>query len=430
MRTLPLLVVLASLASAPAAHAAGWSHPQGYSAATTQFDEPVPRVAVASDATSIATFAKGGAIYAVTGDARRRFGAPRRLGRWAAITSVAAAGRGGSVLAAWEARDGIHVAVRQRAGFALRTRLLTASSGEAINDLAVEYDPRGGWFLLESEFDDKTRKNRVRAFTLRRDGTLALQPQILGEGSFGADARPIRTLSVDDRGGATAVFTSATGPMTTQAVHAGHFGPVHPLGDDSLADPRVAAVPDRNGSGAALLAATKIADCGDAGCFGAPVAARLTPQGAALPFQNPVIEHPGRAFGPSIAPLGPAAAALVFSLKNGPDAFSTLAPVKAVVLHDGARPGAIQTLSTRNASEPIAAALSRDRVLVLWSGTRGFGAAIAGPDGRFHRTAQPPGPPPEPFHTNPTNRAISTAGRFALVGWSRAGRVRLSLRRF
>jgi hypothetical protein len=67
---------------------------------------------------------------------------------------------------------------------------------------------------------------------------------------------------------------------------------------------------------------------------------------------------------------------------------------------------------------------------VLWSGTGGFGAALAGPDGRFRKTAQPPGPPPEPFHTNPTNRAISTAGSYALVGWSRAGRVRLSLRRF
>jgi hypothetical protein len=430
MHTLPLLVVLAALASAPAAQAAGWSHPQGYSAGTARFDEPVPRVAVAADGTSIATFARGGAIYAVTGDARGRFGAPRRLGRWAAITSVAAAGRGGAALAAWEARDGVHVAVRTRAGRPLRRRLLTPSSGQAINDLAVENDPRGGWFLLESEFSDATRKNLVRAFTLRRDGSLALRPQTLGEGSFGADARPIRTLAVDDRGGATAIFTSETGPMTANGVHAGHFGPVHPFGDDSITDPRVSAVPTGNGGGSALVAATKSANCGDAGCFGAPLAARLTPQGNALPFQTPALAHPGRAFGPSIAPLGAGSAALVFSLKDGPDAFSTLAPVKAVVLRDGARPGPVQTLTAKNASEPIAAALSRSRALVLWSGTRGFGAAIAGADGRFRKTAQPPGPPPEPFHTNPTNRAISSAGAYALVGWSRDGRVRLSLRRF
>ena len=67
MRKLPLLVVLASLASSPAAaQAAGWSHPQGYTAGTRAFDEPVPRVAVAEDGTSVATFATGRDIYAVT----------------------------------------------------------------------------------------------------------------------------------------------------------------------------------------------------------------------------------------------------------------------------------------------------------------------------------------------------------------------------
>lgn len=428
MRTLPLLVVLAALASAPAtAQAAGWTHPQGYDAGTQQCDEPVPRVAVAADGTSIASFARGRDIYAATGDALGRFTAPRRLGPWTAITSVVAAGRGGAALAAWEARDGIHVAVRTRAGRALTKRRLTASSAEAINDLAAVADPRGGWLLLESEFSEKTRSTRVRAFTLRADGRLALAPQVLGEGSFGSDANPIRALAVDERGGATAVFTTTTGPATAQSVHAGHFGPVHSFGDDTLSGPRVTATDSISG---ALVTATKNEHCGDAGCFGAPVAARVTPQGAALPFQTPVLEHPGRAFGPSIAPLGAGAAALVFSLKRGPAAFSRLAPVQAVVLRDGAKPGALQTLTSKNASEPIAAALSGGRVLVLWSGTRGFGSAIAGPDGRFRKTAQPPGPPPEPFHTNPTNRAISTAGPYALVGWSRGGRVRLSLRRF
>ncbi|HTN25506.1 MAG TPA: hypothetical protein VL120_16065 [Solirubrobacteraceae bacterium] len=429
MRKLPLLVVLASLASSPAtAQAAGWSHPQGYTAGTQSFDEPVARVAVAEDGTSIATFAKDRDLYAVTGDRRGRFSAPRKLGRWASITSVVAAGRGGAALAAWEGPGGLHVAVRTRAGRRLRTRLLVSSTAQAINDLAVVHDPRGGWFILEHEFSDKTHHDRVRGLTLKADGTLALSPQILGAGSFGADANPVRALAVDDRGDATAIFSTPTGPVTAQSVHAGHFGPRHPFGDAATTAARVTA--PRSSVDGALVAATSTRDCGDAGCFGQPVAARVTPQGDAPAFQVPVIEHPGRAFGPSIAPLGPGAAALVFSLKDGPSAFSRLAPVKAVVLRDGARPGPLQTLTTKNASEPIAATLSRSRVLVLWSGARGFGTAIAGPDGIFHKTAQPPGPPPEPYHTNPTNRAISTAGPYALVGWSRAGRVRLSLRRF
>ncbi|MEA2151405.1 MAG: hypothetical protein QOD69_3235, partial [Solirubrobacteraceae bacterium] len=422
------VVVLALLASAPAAHAAGWSHPQGYTAGTKQFDEPVARVAVAADGTSVATFAKGRDIYAVTGDRRGHFSSPQRLGPWAAITSVVAAGRGGAALAAWEARDGIRVAVRTRGGRRLRTRLLTSSNGQAINDLAVASDPRGGWFLLESQFAPKTRGNSVRAFTLRADGSLALEPQVLGAGSFGAEARPIRTLAVDSRGGATAVFSTPNGPMTAQGVHAGHFGPAHAFGGKALADPRVTASADPVSG--ALVTATSISRCGDAGCFGAPVAARLTPQGDPAPFQVPVLAHPNRAFGPSIAPLGPDAAALVFSLKDRPSAFDPRAPVMAAVLHAGAAPGRLQTLTTKAAKEPIAAALSGDRVLVLWSGARGFGMAVAGPDGTFHKTAEPPGPPPEPFHTNPTNREIATAGSYALVGWSRAGRVRLSLRRF
>jgi hypothetical protein len=426
MRTLPLIAALALLAGAPTAQAAGWSHPQGFDAGTAEFDEPVARVAVAADGTSVATFAKGGTLYAVTGDRRGRFSSPQRLGRWAAITSVVAAGRGGSALAAWEARDGIRIAVRARSGRRLRVRLLTGSNGQAINDLALRNDPRGGWFLLETQFSRTTHKNSVRAFTLRADGRLALAPQTLGEGSFGAEARPVRALAVDDRGGATTVFGSERGPMAARAVHAGHFGALQPLGGTGFTDARVAASSASEGP---LVAMTKVETCGDVGCFGAPFAARLTAEGVPVPFQVPALEHPNRAFGPSIAPLGTGAAALVFSLKTGPDPFGKQAPVKAVVLRDGAAPGSLQTLTSKPATEPIAAALSGGRVLVLWSGARGFGAALAGRDGRFRSTAEPPGPPPAPFHTNPTNREISTAGPYALVGWSRAGRVRLSLRR-
>ena len=213
MRTLLLsALALVLLAAAPTAHAAGWSRPFSHQAGTAPFDEPVPRVAVAADGTSVASFAQRGYIYAVTGDARGHFGRPQRLGRWAAITSVVAAGRDGAALVAWEGRDGIRVAVRTRAGRRLTTRRLATSTNSAINDLAVQVDPRGsgGWFLLESQFSRKTRQNRVRAFTLRADGTPALKPQSLGRGSFGGEARPIRALAVDDRGYATAVFTDRT----------------------------------------------------------------------------------------------------------------------------------------------------------------------------------------------------------------------------
>ena len=422
-----LAVALAGAGASPAAAAgsSGWSTPWSVQASSAPGAEPVPRVAVAADGTSIATFAKGAWLYAVTGDARGRFGQPRRLGRWAAITSVVAAAPGGAALAAGEARDGIRIAIRTRGGRPLRTRLLAASNGNAINDLAVAADPRGGWFMLESRFLDRARGGEVRSFTLRPDGTPALAPRALGEGFFGSDARPIRALAVDRRGFATAVYTARAGAMFSQAVHAGHFGPPRTLG--SLADPRVAST--NAGDGSALVAATRVADCGDGGCVGQPVAMRLTGAGFQEPLAVPELDHPRRAFGPSVAPV-PGGAVLVFSLKDAPRAFSRVAPVKAVVLRDGAAPGPLQTLTRELASEPIAAGLSRGRVLVLWGGPRRLGAALAGPDGAFTTVAAPPGPGPEPAHSNPTNRAVATAGSYALVGWSRAGRVRLSLRRF
>ena len=74
--------------------------------------------------------------------------------------------------------------------------------------------------------------------------------------------------------------------------------------------------------------------------------------------------------------------------------------------------------------------LSGGRALTVWSGRRGLDARLAGPDGTFRRTAPPRGPPPPPFHTNPTNRDLRTAGRYAIFTWARDGRVRVTVRRF
>lgn len=74
--------------------------------------------------------------------------------------------------------------------------------------------------------------------------------------------------------------------------------------------------------------------------------------------------------------------------------------------------------------------LSGGRVLTVWSGQRGIGAALAGPDGRFRKTAEPQGPPPPSAHTNSTNRDLRTAGRYAIFTWARDGRVRAAIRRF
>jgi hypothetical protein len=68
-------------------------------------------------------------------------------------------------------------------------------------------------------------------------------------------------------------------------------------------------------------------------------------------------------------------------------------------------------------------------VLVVWSGRKGIGASLA-VDGTFGRTAEPKGPPPSPYHSNPTNRDLRSAGRYAIFAWARAGRVRVAVRAF
>jgi len=49
------------------------------------------------------------------------------------VAPAVAAGPGGAALVAWEASDGIRIALRTKTGRAFRVRRLTASTGSAIN---------------------------------------------------------------------------------------------------------------------------------------------------------------------------------------------------------------------------------------------------------------------------------------------------------
>ena len=81
-------------------------------------------------------------------------------------------------------------------------------------------------------------------------------------------------------------------------------------------------------------------------------------------------------------------------------------------------------------TEPVALALDQERTLAMWATRRGFGAALAGPDGAFRKVAAPTGPPPEIYHSNSTNRDTRSAGAYAIVAWARGHTVRVSVRRF
>jgi hypothetical protein len=397
----------------------------------------VPRAAIARDGTSALAFrSKSGALMLATGSGSGRFGAAHVVERTGARDYSIAAAAGGAVLLAWEDGDGLHAAVRTRAGRALVERRYDSGPPSAINGVQVAADPQGGWVLAQRVFPHGSRRARlygVRTLSLDRAGRQLGPVQDLGAGSFGIDARPTQALAVAPDGRAVltfrreaAAFDASKPVIVATRPHGGTFGAPVALAGDPAGDPRVAIGED----GRTLIAATQIRSRGDAGVFGNPVVAAVSPSGAlGAPF-GPVLRNPRRAFAPIAVPTAEGRSVLVFQLKTRSEPFVTEAPVRAVAIGAGGRLGRLQTLTSGRAKEPVAMALSRGRALVVWSGRRGLDARLAGADGTFRRTAPPTGPPPSPFHFNSTNRDLRTAGRYAIFTWAREGRVRVTVRRF
>jgi hypothetical protein len=412
MRAALVLVVL--LVLAPSAHAAGWSAPRVFSAGSNPHWEPAPRAAVAADGSSLVAWRDDDfRLVASFGDKRGRFGAPVTVARRARDHAVAS----GAV--AYEAADGLHVAVRSGRGF--RDRRLVTSTGSAINGVAIAADPKGGWVVAERQFPRRGSgvPYRVRTLSLGADGRRIGAVQDLGLGQFGIDARETSALAVLPDGRAVLTFTREAegGPtpvVVTTRPHGGTFVEPVAVGDD-LADPRVSVSGDR-----AVLTVTAIAGCGDSGCFGQPRASVLGADGLPGPLTGPALENPRRAFAPWAA-----GETVVFQLKTRVEPFSREAPVQA-----STGGGPLQTLTAERATEPVALPLPGGRILALWATRKALGAALAGPGGRFSRTSAPPGPPPPPYHSNPTNRDARAAGRYAIVAWARGTTVRVSIRRF
>lgn len=430
------LLLCAAPAGAAAARSGGWFPTQGFTAGGPREGEPVPRAAIARDGTSAVVFhTQAGALVIVTGTANGRFGAPRVIDRKGAGDYSIAAAPGGAFLVAWEDYDGLHAAVRTKAGRRVVQRRYHSGPHSNINGVDVAADPQGGWVIAHRVFHDGPLRERsygVRALSLAADGSRLGPVADLGRGYFGIDARPTQAVAVGADGRAVLAFTrqGPTGVGSVESVvvatrpHLGVFGAPRPLPGPRAADPRVAIDPD----GRALVAVTQVVRRGDFGSFGAPAVATVGPDGTLGRPLGPALPFPGRAFGPSAA-LWPGGASLVFQLKAKSEPFAHEAPVRAVSIDRAGAIGPLQTLTAGRAEEPVAVSLSRGRVLVVWSGRRGIGASLAN-GGVFAKTAEPKGPPPAPYHSNATNRDLRAAGRFAIFTWARAGRVRVAVRAF
>jgi hypothetical protein len=430
MKRLTLLAAAAWYLAAAPAHAASWSRPPAFSIAGTMADEAAPRVAIARDGTNVAAWWEGSRIAVSAGDRRGRFSRPEHAGTRPGDIAVAAA-PGGRAVVAWEDRDAIWALVRDRRGGDWRRQRLAVSTGSAINGITLAADPRGGWVLAERQFPARASGDRyvVRTLSLRADGTPIGTPQDLGRGTFAGDARPDQALTVDAQGTATLVLTrpAPAGPrpvFVTRRPHGGTFAEPRPLPGDRSAEPRVAAL----AGGAAAVAFIRPDQCGEVGCLGLPMVGLVGADGTVAAPVAPPLGARTRAFGPWVTPVGSGLALVFQEGRTGP--FSREAPVRAVIRGADGRFGAVQDLSGVPAAEPVALPLDRGRALVLWTGRRFWGAAVAGADGRFTRTRAPGGPAPAPYHTNRTNRDVRTAGRYAIAGWVRKGRIRLTVRAF
>ncbi len=438
------LVALAAattlLPAAGASAASTWTKPQSFSVGKNY--EPAPRAAIAADGSSALAFqSKSGKLMLSTGRADGRFTAPRAIDQKGVRDWSVAARPGGGFIVVWEDTDGIRVAVRSRSAGKTVVRRAVTSNGQDINGVQVAADPLGGYVVAERQFRRGGGNHYyVRAFSLSDSGRLAGAVQDLGTGQFGIDARPTQALAVDARGRAVFAYrqeVQAKGSfalpiLVTTRPHGGAFAaPVQLGGDgdgDDVADPRVAV----GSGGRALIAATQVLSHGDAGDFGNPIVSRVGRAGAlGTPF-GPSLANPNRAFAPSAALTSRGRAVLVYQQKPKPQPFETRAPVFAVAIAADDTVGAVQTLTSGAAKEPVVVGLDGGRALAMWSGARGIGASIADPGGTFKKTAEPKGPPPPPFHTNSTNRDLRSAGRYAIFTWARDadGRVRVSVRRF
>jgi hypothetical protein len=412
MRRIALATAAALVAVAPAAHAAGWSGPARFSGGAS---EPAPRTAIAGDGTSMTVWRRDdGALVAAAGERHGRLAAPLVVTRRVTSSFAVAADTHERAAVAYEARDGLHVAVRQGRGFSDHA---IASTGSEINGVQIAADPSDGWVVAERQFPRKGSgvPYRVRVVTLGDGGRPTGPVQDLGEGHFGIEARAAKQLVVLRNGRAVLAYQAEgrNAVLLSTRPRGGTFSPPAEIAGE-LADPAVTASGNH-----AFVSAVQAASCGDAGCAGAPVVSTIAPDGTASAPAGPALAHPNRAFEPTAGP-----GTLAFLLKDAPKPFSREAGVSAF------GGGAVQRLTREPSTEPYALKLLAD-TLVLWATRTGFGAAKASAaGGRFHLVAGPPGPPPSPFHTNATNRDFASAGWYAIAAWARAGTVRVSVRRF
>jgi hypothetical protein len=278
------------------------------------------------------------------------------------------------VTVVWEQGEGLRFARGKAGRFGEAKRLVPRSRREdASAHTAAQPD---GSVVVVYESDDD-----VRALTLSPTGKPGA-PVTLGEGGFGHDS--VRA----DADGTLAVCCitpreSDTAPRV--AVYRGEWRLVRvpPVGEDGRIETVFA------NASRLLLGVIDVRTEGDAGVSGIPGTAVADRSDAFAEPRWASVSKPTRGLAPDVTIDGSGRAVLVYQEKDGPRAFSRLAPVFASVAGRRAK-----RLTSGLAYQPTVRPLGAGAIAV-WQGPGDkWGVAIER-DGRFAAAPVPSGPGPE-----------------------------------
>lgn len=435
--------LVAAALCAPAAAAAGWSAPQKFPGG-----DAVARVGVADNGRAAVVIARAKVTEVMYARPGARFGGRVRLPPTSNDPAIAVKSNG-AVAVLQPRTNGLFVTVRTREGAPWKTIKL-GGGRDAEDDAAIAADPLGGWVVAYSHVF------QLRALSLKVDGTPVRKTQRLGAGQF--TPQPTGSLAVDPDG--RAVFVADTrdpndhrdlmftvGQFDTASVftrsHGGKFRSGRMLGN-GMAEPRVAV----SAAGHAVVVATDAGPyqsvgpyrqpwrttCADGPCRGATKLFTVGPDGY---VSRPATVQPdGSGFSPAVALLDDDQAAVIWQAGE-----PTKARLPAGMLHGALIDSTGSNQPTRiddsgRASQPLITSVGRAGALVVWASGSGLQGSLLGTGNRTQTIEMPGGPGPARVHPQyHPNRALVSAGRWAIVAWNSArpgvaGRLHVSVRKF
>lgn len=410
------LVLLAALAVAGPARAAGWSATAVFDRATCSpadrcVTEPAPRVAVNAKGQAVAAWIDTQDRARVAVAARPgRFGAAVTLGKSGLRPSPAIA-PDGTVTVVWEqhealvfarARDGKFGPAQPLAPKTKREDGDAHAAAQADGSVAVVYESNGD----------------IRAVTLSPQGVPAA-PVTLGQGGFGHNS--VRA-AADGTLTACCITPVNNDPNVPPdlapkvAVHRGAWKLVSApdLGEDGEIETVFANAQQL------ILGVIDVRSSGDASSSGIP---GFSLDGAVPVFAR--VSKPTRGLAPDVAIDGSGRSVLVYGEKTGPKAFSREAPVYASI---AGGPG--RRLTSAQGYEPTVRPLGPGAIAVWQLPGAKWGVAVER-DGAFRTVAAPRGPGPRRYLGEDFHYAYDLAanGTRAVLTWVAAdGSIRVSER--